>query len=238
VVEKLESDLMQHIVETKLQPGDRLSKLDELSDTLGISTGKLREQLEVARSLGLVEVKPKVGIRLAEFDFLPAVRFSLLYALSIEPALFEDFSRLRDNIEFGFFREGVALLTPEDHATLKTLIAQAWAKLNGQPIHIPHREHRELHMTFYHRLNNPFVLGLLEAYWEAYEAVGYTMLSEYDYLCRVWTYHENIINAIIENDIDLAYKLLVEHTQLRPHKQRHSNKSSNGAAMMKRNHRL
>lgn len=238
MVEKLESDLMQHIVETKLQPGDRLSKLDELSDTLGISTGKLREQLEVARSLGLVEVKPKVGIRLAEFDFLPAVRFSLLYALSIEPALFEDFSRLRDNIEFGFFREGVALLTPEDHANLKTLIAQAWAKLNGQPIHIPHREHRELHMTFYHRLNNPFVLGLMEAYWEAYEAVGYTMLSEYDYLCRVWTYHENIINAIIEKDIDLAYKLLVEHTQLRPHKQRNNTKSNNGTAMMKRNHRL
>ncbi len=219
---------MRHIVNEKLQPGDRLSKLDELSDTLGISTGKLREQLEVARSLGLVEVKPRVGIHLAEYEFLPAVRFSLLYALTVDPALFEDFSRLRDNIEFGFFREAVALLHEEDHNRLKSLVAQAWAKLNGQPIHIPHREHRDLHMTFYHRLNNPFVLGLLEAYWEAYEAVGYTMLSEYDYLCRVWTYHENIIKAIFENDIEQAYILLVEHTQLRQHKQRNNPKAANG----------
>ena len=223
MVEKLESDLMRHIYDEKLLPGDRLSKLDELSDKLGISTGKLREQLEVARSLGLVEVKPKVGIRLAEFDFLPAVRFSLLYALSVEPALFEDFSRLRDNIEFGFFREAVALLNEDDHARLKLLLEQAWAKLNGQPVHIPHREHRELHMTLYRRLNNPFMLGLLAAYWEAYEAVGYTMLSEYDYLCRVWTYHENIVHAIIAKDIEKAFTLLVEHTQLRPHKQRRNN---------------
>ncbi len=223
MVEKLESDLMRHIFDEKLLPGDRLSKLDELSDKLGISTGKLREQLEVARSLGLVEVKPKVGIRLAEFDFLPAVRFSLLYALSVEPALFEDFSRLRDNIEFGFFREAVALLNEDDHTRLKLLVEQAWAKLNGQPIHIPHREHRELHMTLYRRLDNPFMLGLLAAYWEAYEAVGYTMLSEYDYLCRVWKFHENIVNAIVDKNIEQAFTLLVEHTQLRPHKPRRSN---------------
>lgn len=31
VIEKLESDLLQYIVESKKQPGERLSSLDELS---------------------------------------------------------------------------------------------------------------------------------------------------------------------------------------------------------------
>ena len=44
--------------------------------------------------------------------------------------------------------------------------------LAGTPIHIPHKEHREFHTAIYRHLNNPFVLGILDAYWDAYEFVG------------------------------------------------------------------
>ncbi len=217
LIEKLESDLLQYIVDNHKQPGDRLASLDMLSDTLGISTGKLREQLEVARSLGLVEVKPRTGIRLAPYDFFPAVRLSLLYAVSQNPALFESFSDLRDTVESDFFEAAVAKLTPEDLSHLQDLVERAWAKLQGEPSHIPHKEHRQLHMTLFSQLANPFVQGLLEAYWEAYEAVGYTQLTEYEYLRTVWTYHENIVNAIIAGDIQKAHELQDEHIKLRPH---------------------
>jgi DNA-binding FadR family transcriptional regulator len=226
VVEKLESDLLQYIVESKKQPGDKLSSLDELSTELKISTGKLREQLEVARSLGLVDVKPKIGIKLAPYDFFPAVQLSLLYAVAQDPALFEEFSDLRDNVESGFFRDAVAKLTAEDHGLLQDLVERAWQKLNDGAVHIPHKEHRELHMTIFSRLGNPFVQGLLEAYWEAYEALGFTLISDYDYLRRVWNYHERIVKAIAAGEIEEAYQLQVEHTKLRPHKER---RAHNGA---------
>jgi DNA-binding FadR family transcriptional regulator len=229
VVEKLESDLLQYIVESKKQPGDRLSSLDELSAELKISTGKLREQLEVARSLGLVEVKPRTGIKLSPYDFFPAVRFSLLYALATDPSHFDEFSSLRDHIEFGYFEQAVNLLTEEDHKQLSALVRSAWSKLDGNPIHIPHKEHRELHMTIFRRLENPFVQGVLEAYWEAYEAVGFSVLSEYNYLRKVWTYHESIVDAIIDGRVDEAKKLLTEHTSLRPHTQKkHAHSNGNG----------
>ena len=214
LLDKLDSDLLRYIVAHGLQPGDRLPPLEDLSAEMKISIGKLREQLEVARSLGLVEVRPRTGIRLTEYSFLHAVRFSLIYALARDASQFEAFGILRSHIEAAFWHEAVTLLTPDDLANLHELVRQAWAKLNGQPIQIPHAEHRDLHLTIFRRLENPFVKGLLEAYWEAYEAVGLNVYSDYQYLREVWTYHESIVNAITAGDLDKGYELLVKHTSL------------------------
>ena len=43
-----------------------LPTLNDLSRELGISVAGLREQLEVARALGLVEVRPRTGTRRLE----------------------------------------------------------------------------------------------------------------------------------------------------------------------------
>ena len=216
---RLDSDLLNYIIANGKRPGDKLNSLDELSKELDISTGKLREQLEVARALGLVEVRPNRGIRLADYNFLAAIRVSLLYVLGSDPSQFQAFGQLRNEVEAAFWRQAVALLTPEDHAELKGLIAAAWAKLNGRPIQIPHAEHRKLHLTIYKRLDNLFVKGLLEAYWEAYEAVGLSMYSDMHYLREVWTYHEGIVNAIICGDLEEGYRLLLLHTTLLRHRE-------------------
>jgi DNA-binding FadR family transcriptional regulator len=208
------SDLLAFIVEHGLRAGDRLPPLEELSAEQHISISKLREQLEVARALGLVEVKPRTGIRVCAYSFLPAVRLSLLYALAQDRQLFDAYSTLRNHIEFAFFHEAVALLTSEDHAYLRTLVERAFAKLDENPPRIPHIEHRELHLTIYRRLNNPFVRGLLEAYWEAYEAEGLSVFSDYDYLHEVWAHHHAIVSAITSGDVDAAYQWLVRHTKL------------------------
>ncbi len=87
---KHDSDLLNYIAENSASFAERQTQpLDQLSEHLGISTGKLREQLEVARAIGIVEVTPKTGIRLTEYNFTPAVRFSLLYALSQDHTLFD-----------------------------------------------------------------------------------------------------------------------------------------------------
>ena len=213
-LEKIDSALLHYIVAKGFQPGDRLPALDDLSAELKISVGKLREQLEVARSLGLVDVRTRSGIRLEEYTFMPAVRFSVLYALALDPSQFDAFNQLRNRVEAAFWHDAVALLTPEDHAHLQELVSKAWAKLNGHPIRIPHAEHRDLHLTIYGRLQNPFVKGLLEAYWEAYEAVGLSVFSDYPYLREVWTYHEAIVTAISAGKNDEGFALLVKHTAL------------------------
>lgn len=194
-----------------------LPSLKKLSEELGVSVASLREQLEVARSLGLVEVRPRTGMRRKPYSFAPAVRQSLDYAIAVDKDHFLAFADLRQHIETAYWHEAVKTLTPEDHEILKQLLSRAWDKLHGSPIEIPHPEHRELHLTIYRRLDNPFVAGLLQSYWDAYEAVGLNFFTDYDYLTQVWTYHQKMVDAICTNDADAGYKALTEHTDLIHH---------------------
>lgn len=191
-----------------------LLPLTELSRELGVGVAALREQLEVARALGLVEVKPRVGMRRKPFTFAPAVLKSLDYAIALNKDHFIAFADLRQHIETAYWHEAVKLLTPEDHNALQELLARAWKKLRGTPIEIPHPEHRELHLTIYRRLDNLFVTGLLQSYWDAYETVGLNFFTDYNYLTEVWNYHQQMVDAISSNDVEAGYKALSEHTDL------------------------
>ena len=208
------SDFMNYLVELNAEPGTRLPPINEMAVLLGISSGKLREQLEVARKLGLVEVRPKTGIRVRGFSFFPTVQTGLRFALALDRSYFDEYGRLRNQIEASFWHEAVELLHADDKAYLQDLMDKAWTKLEGDPIQIPHEEHRELHLTIYSRLNNAFVLGLLEAYWDAYEAVGLDRYEDYAYLREVWSYHGRIVDAIHNGELDEGHRALVEHIDL------------------------
>lgn len=208
------SEFMRFLARENMD-GDRLPSLANLSEQLGVSIASLREQLEVARALGLVSVQPKNGIRRQPYQFTPAVCKSLAYASAVDQMqYFHDFADLRTHVETAYWYEAVHQLTPEDHAALCGLIERAMEKLAGNPIHIPHAEHRELHLSIYRRLNNPFVTGILEAFWEAYEAVGLNMYADIQYLRTVWGYHRQMVDAICSGNHAAGYRAMIEHTDL------------------------
>ncbi len=219
ILSAIDSDFLRYLLTKAAEPqgfevGARLPALDEISAQTGISVGKLREQLEVARALGLVEVSPRRGIRCRAYEFLPAVRLSLMVALSLDRRMFRAYSTLRIHLEVAFWDEAVALLTDADRGTLQELVARAWAKLNLERIQIPHAEHRQFHLMIYSRLTNFFVQGLLEAYWDAYEAVELNTYADLSYLQTVWTYHERIVAAICAGEFAAGKALLAEHHHL------------------------
>jgi DNA-binding GntR family transcriptional regulator len=98
------------------------------------------------------------------------------------------------------------------------LVRIARDKLHASQIQIPYHEHRQLHLTIYRRLDNHFVIGILEAYWEAYEAVGLNLYAGIEYLQEVWDYHQHMVDAICAGDFDAGYRALVEHTDLLHHR--------------------
>ncbi len=208
------SEFVQYLVKKYQNDGERLPSLAELSQELGLGVATLREQLEVARALGFVEVKPRVGIRPLPYSFSPAVHQSLTYALMLDPKYFQSFSDVRNTIEAAYWRQAVSRLGPEDHQALQELVDRAMDKLHSPQVQIPHREHRELHLSIYKRLENPFVLGLLEAYWDMYEAFGLAIYNDYAYLEKVWHYHKDMVDAICRGDIPAGYQALVDHMNL------------------------
>jgi len=207
-------DLLNFLVSQKMCDNDRIPSLTDLSEKLNISVARLREQLEVARVLGVVEVRPKTGIRRLPYTFQPAVRQSLAYAIAVDQEYFKNFSDLRSHIEEAYWHQAVRILTAEDLDNLWLLVKRAQAKLRSQPVQIPHSEHRELHLLIYRRLNNPFVIGILEVYWEAYESIGLDVYADLDYLDQVWQNHQEMVEAIRLQDFDKGYGILMRHMNL------------------------
>jgi DNA-binding FadR family transcriptional regulator len=214
------SDFFDYLV-SSANPGsddDQLPTIKAISEELGIGVSQLREQIEVAKALGLIEVRPRTGMRRLDYQFSPAVWQSLAYAVEVNPGNFRAFSDLRRHIETAYWNEAVETLQAEDYALLEQLMDQAWQKLRGTPIRIPHKEHRQLHMTIYRRLNNPFVIGILEAFWKVYEAVGMNLYADYAYLQEVWNYHQDMVTAICSGNIESGFEALTEHTDLLYHR--------------------
>lgn len=208
------SGFLQYLAARQPLDAERLPPLVELSQELGVSVASLREQLEVARALGLVEVKPKTGIRRTAYSFKPAVYTSVGYAVSSDPAQFQLFADLRNQVEGAYWFHAVELLTLQDRQKLQELVTLAFQKLNSHPVQIPHQEHRELHLTIYSRLDNPYVTGILEAYWDLYESFGLNVYTEISYLQKVWDYHKKIVNSIHAGDFAAGHLALVEHKDL------------------------
>lgn len=217
---RLSSSFINYLAAVPIQNGSEpaedlpIPSLHDLSKQLGLSVASLREQLEVAEALGLVEVRPRTGIRRRPYSFSPAVYQSVSYAIRLDHSYFDAFSEFRNQIEAAFWDRAVRLLTPSDHQMLQTLVARAWEKLRGRPIQIPHSEHRQLHLLIYSRLDNPFVQGTLEAYWDAYEQSGLNVYEDYDYLQQVWAYHQKMVEAVCSGDFSAGYQALLEHKNL------------------------
>jgi DNA-binding FadR family transcriptional regulator len=213
------SEFLRYLAHHEDGNGQQLPALSKLSRELGVSIASLREQLEVARALGFVEVKPRTGMKRLPYSFAPAVRQSLTYAVSLNNENFRKYSELRNHVEATYWHEAVKLLTREDQQELQNLLERAKEKLNGNPIRVPHEEHRALHMAIYKRLDNPFVTGLLEAYWDAYEAVGLNVFTGgLSYLKEVWEYHAQMVAAICKKDYEAGYQSLIQHTDLLYHR--------------------
>ena len=211
MVNEQDSDFMQYLAHSGLKPGEPLPSIQILAKTLGISVGKLREQLEVARTLGYIDIRPKSGMQRRKYSFYPAMNVSLRYALSTDPGYFNQIEQLREHLEACFWYEAVEQLEELDKDHLRSLLEKAWTLLNGSPITIPHDEHRDLHLTIFSRLDNVFVHGILEAYWDGYDSVGLNRYTDYVYFKTVWTYHEQMVDSILNNEYDSGYRALIEH---------------------------
>jgi DNA-binding FadR family transcriptional regulator len=208
------SELLHFLASIPEDGERRIPPLSELSKQLRISVASLREQLEAARLLGIVEIKPKAGIHKSAYSLRPALTASLTYAVETNSTLFNHLSNLRKHLEAAYFIEAVQLLSTSDIDYLSSLIKKAQIKIRSIPPQLPNVEHRELHLGIYKRLNNPFVISILEVYWDIYKSTGLEIYTEVTYIDRVWQYHQRIIDAVRQGNLNLGQQILIEHMDL------------------------
>lgn len=206
--------LLSYLAQLPEGEGQRIPTLSELSKILDTSVASLREQLEVARFLGIVEVKPKAGIKRMPYRFKPTLITSLAYAVESDSIQFQQYADLRRHLEAAYFLEAARMLSATDLDVLSGLILSAQEKIKQIPGKIPLSEHREFHLLFYRKLNNEFVTGIFEAYWDLYRLEGLEIYTDLVYADKVWQYHARIIEQIKLGNFSLGLKLLIEHMDL------------------------
>jgi len=192
----------------------KIPPIKQIGVDLGLSTPNVRELIELAKNLGMLQIQPRTGIKLLPYKFTPAVTKSVYFAIRSNLDFFNQFSELRNQLEKSYFIQSIKLLTKHDLGELKQIVQIAKAKLSGETVQIPHQEHRLFHLKIYQELDNIFLQGLLEAYWDMYELVGLDMFTGLTYLQKVWDYHERITSKIIGKDYQEAFRLLSEHIDL------------------------
>ena len=210
--------ILQYIIDNDLQMGEgeevKLPPMDGLAVEMGISRGKLREEMVVAQAYGVVDMRPGDGTYVRPFDFYTAIRTLVLYGTAYDWKNFDHLYRLRVQLEIAFWNEAVQNLTQNDHEELQRILEQAEHKLKGTPVEIPHKGHRDLHLLIFSRLDNKFAQGLLRAYWDAYEAVGLHRYFDLDYYEKMWASHRAIIAAITAGQHQRGQEILAEHFTL------------------------
>jgi DNA-binding FadR family transcriptional regulator len=209
-----QSKLLQFITQRIKEGRDDLPPIQELSEQLEMSVPTLREQIEALKMLGLLDARPRHGLHIREIDISTGLRQATIIAASIDMKYFYQFSDLRDRIEQAWFISATEKLEQADVDQLEQYVINANAKLHGNPIQIPHREHKELHLSIYKKLDNLFVTGILNTYWTLYEAVGLNLYTDLNYQNKVWEYHNNIVEAIKRKDYQKGLLLLNEHMKL------------------------
>jgi DNA-binding FadR family transcriptional regulator len=214
------SEFLRHLAKISEDGEQRIPPLSQLSKDLGISVASLREQLEVARLLGIVEIKPKAGIHKSTYSLKPAVLASMTYAVETNSQWFKHLSNLRKHLEAAYFIEAVQLLSTSDIERLVLLNKRAQEKIRSIPTQLPSTEHRDFHLGIYQRLPNPFVLSILEVYWDLYRSTGLEIYPDLTYIDRVWQYHQRIVDAIRHGNLSQGLQIMVEHMDLLSQRER------------------
>lgn len=208
------SEFLRYIAEKSLSGEERIPALTVLSKELQVSVASLREQLEVARVLGFVEVKPKTGIRWLPYSFTPSLLLSATYAITISSDYFEQFRDMRNHLEGAYFLESVTKLTKNDIDQLNNIVIRAEEKILFSPPKLPHYEHREFHARIFSKVHNPFVQSIFSVYWYIYEYQGYAIINDLNYLKRVWHFHRLVYEGIQSGNIHQAMDAFLEHKNL------------------------
>jgi DNA-binding FadR family transcriptional regulator len=215
----LRSSILRYIVDEGLKAqGDgrlaRLPAMGALCRRLGVSRGKLREELIAAEACGVVEMRPGDGTYVRPFDFYTPIRTLVLYSVALDRKNFALFYDLRTHLESALWEEATRKLSGEDVEELLRIVERARRRLQGELTEIPHREHKEFHLLTFARLDNEFVQGLLRAYWDAYEAVGLHLYFDYSYYEAMWSSHKAMAEAIARAEYGVGREMLTEHFTL------------------------
>lgn len=204
--------IRQLIREGVLAPGDQLLPERELAERLGVSRTSVRQGLAILEGMGVVEINPRDGAYVRQPSLEGTVE-SLTQVLYQEREQVSHLFEVRQIIETQAARLAAERRTEADLQRLRRLNQRFAAGL--QQGDLAFEANRAFHLGIVETAKNPLlseIMGaILTATVEVYATARRQSLANTPNLAKFINEHAQIIEAIDQQNPDLAAGLLAKH---------------------------
>lgn len=190
--EIVSDEIRAMITRGELKPGERLFE-DRLAEQLGVSRNPVREAIRALEGTGLVEVIPRRGAYVSEFD-VPDVLHLL---------------ELRCVLEAYAARLAAQHRTEADIARLDRCLDEGRTASYEQDYVRAATLHREFHLAIEAASSNPYISGVVAPLRHQTELVFSMLLDDRGVLS--WDEHQAMRDAIARGDAEEARARTVAH---------------------------
>lgn len=211
--EQVADAVLEWVLDQHLRPGDRLPTEPELIDMFGVSRTVVREASRTLIARGVVDVRPRRGMTVAEFDHRNLAR-QVALIMRLGGGTFEQLMEMRKSMEPDMTSLAAARRSPQDVANLEELVERI------HPSHaISTADERRaqidadlgFHLAIAHATGNPFFIHTTSSFNEILldtyvESTGYAPER-----AKTHEEHRAIARAIAEGDAAKASALAAEH---------------------------
>jgi GntR family transcriptional regulator, transcriptional repressor for pyruvate dehydrogenase complex len=200
----------------ELKPGDKLDSVQQLAENFQVGRSAIREALSALRAMGLVEMRQGEGTFIKQFD-PESNTLSLSSAILMNQTDIIHLLEVRKILEVGSVRSAARNRTDEDimelTATLEKMRKSFGDEKAGEKADIL------FHLGIAKASKNPLLIRLMNN-------VSDIMAESMRELRRIWLYskettverlyihHEQILQAIIDQDEEKAQELMYAHLEV------------------------
>ncbi|OAH09533.1 HTH-type transcriptional regulator LutR [Streptomyces jeddahensis] len=210
---QIQREVMQLILDRKLQPGAPLPTETELMEDLGVSRNSVREALKALQALDIVDIRHGYGTYVGQASLTPLVdglTFRALSQLDDDTRALGEILQVREVLEEGLIRRVAASLTDAELDRLEAIVVRM-EETGGTGSPFPELD-REFHEVLYQSLGNTLVPQLLGAFWNVFRRVsaarGWTDDPTPDLTVRR---HRDILTALRARDVERAQRAMADH---------------------------
>lgn len=206
--EQVADAIIQQVVGEELQPGDRLPTEPELVAQFDVSRTVIREASRILGERGLVEIRPRRGMVVADFDGTSIARqFELL--LQMKRGSFRELMEMRLALEVGMIGFAAERHTAEDRKAIEEALKVFESETLDQPTAL--EADLEFHVALARACHNPFFEHLVNPINDylrrAYEpSMGYQSARE-----KTMHEHADIAAAVFARDVETAGAHVHQH---------------------------
>ena len=190
-------NLREAILEGKLEPGQRLMEV-QLAEQLGVSRTPVREAIRKLELEGLVVMLPRKGAYVADVSLKDII----------------DVLEIRSTLEGLAAYLAADRITEEGVERLKAIAEDFKQSIERKDdIETLLKKDVEFHECIFNATNNTKLSQIINTLWEQVHRFRTTYISDFDTSTHLVEEHNNILDAIISGDNELAKKYAIDHIE-------------------------